>query len=341
MKHRHILAFFPLTALALVGCGPDDSGSNSINPASDVELVFSSFTIDKDEQISETLFWDFYRGIAPDDPDHNDAAAWASALREHIDIYMDVTPTEGGEAYAEVRNPLDLMGQVIASGEVANFQEGRDYISERIDQALAGTFNSRSNGARIRFVDQQATSAGAAEADRVWQYPTLGWVYAPEGETSSNKVIRTIQYVARPPRDDEDAEQPELQSLLVGTQFGSATFGTTGYNAPELVEASFTARSVGRMSLSQDFINAKTDTLFISETDAFEVNGQAPDCIRAELDYETRRLTLYTSRDEPARIPNDATEDPDDTMNNEAFCGNLEEGEQTLDYHTRLITERQ
>ncbi|MDX1634331.1 MAG: hypothetical protein R3280_06835 [Marinobacter sp.] len=339
MNQRHTLAFLGVTLLTLSACGSGDSGDSALNPASDVELVFSTFTIERRQDLEASLFWDFYRGIEPADGNDADASAWAQALRDHVDAFMGSQPASEGLGYSRLRNPYDLMAQVIAAGEVANFRDARQYISERIDLGVAGTFNSRSNDASIRFIDQGATEQGLPLPAREWVYPLLAWVYAPAGENSSDKVIRTVQYIARAAEEGVSAGVPELQSLLVGTQFGSASFGTLGYNPPELVEASFTGRTLGRMSLSQDFIAELTDTLFISETDAITVNGQSPDCVRAELDYPMATLVIFTSRDEPAQIPDASTADPDDSRDNPAYCANKTDA--TTSFATQPVPGRQ
>lgn len=338
MNQRHTLAFVGVTLLTLSACGSDESGDSALNPASDVDLVFSTFALERPQDLQASLFWDFYRGIEPAASDDPEASAWAMALRNHIDSFMGSEPATEGTGYSELRNPYDLMAQVIAAGDVANFRDARQYISERIDQGAAGTFNSRSNDASIRFIDRQATENGLPRPAREWVYPLLAWVYAPEGENSSDKVIRTVQYIARAAEEDA-TDVPELQSLLVGSQFDSASFGTVGYNSPELVEASFTGRTLGRMSLSQDFIASKTDTLFISGTDAITVNDQSPDCIRAELDYPMARLVIYTSKDEPAEIPDESTSDTEDSQDNPDYCGN--KSAETFSYATGAIAGRQ
>ncbi|WP_404366450.1 hypothetical protein [Marinobacter sp.] len=340
MKHRHILPVPLLTALLLAGCGPDDSDSAN-NPASSVNLVFSTFTIDRQEDLEESLFRDFYRGIEPASADNTDARAWAHALRDHIGIFIGSTPVEDGRAYKSVRNPFDLMAQVIASNQVDNFRDGRRFISDRIDKEVAGTFNTRSNDASIRFVDQEAVNdEKSAVADREWRYETLAWTYAPaQDDGVSGTVSRIIQYTARPPAGADTAEPPELQSLLVGSQF-SEEFKAIGYNQPEIVEASFTALTIGRMSLSQDFISEKRDNLFISETNAIEVGGQMPDCVRVELDYQMARVTVFTSESEDPLIDDEATADPDDKMKNMAYCGNQESGSEEISYAAEAVPDR-
>lgn len=341
MTPHHTLALFTvLASLGLSACGPDTSNS-ALNPASNVDVVFSTFTLSKESELPDTLFWDFYRGSEPADGEPAEARDWADALRQVVDLYMGTEPTADGSSYQAVRNPYDLINEVIAANAIRNFYDGRRYISERIDLGQAGTYNSRSNGAIIRFTDQTAENSDAALADREWRYPTLGWIYTPGSETSANKVFRTVQYVARTAPADETATPPELQSLLVGGQYDPSQFVIEGYNHPERVEASFTARhaDVGRMSLSQDFMTEKRDTLFISQNQHINVNGQTPDCVRAELDYPMQTLSLYLSENEPATVPDDSTADPNDTMDNPDYCGNKETADKV--FHTLAIGTRQ
>lgn len=340
MTPHHTLALLAALLPLLSGCGPETSNS-AYNPASNVDVVFSTFTLKDETNLQETLFWDFYRGAEPADGEPSEARDWVDELRRVVDLYMGSEPTADGTSYQSVRNPYDLMNQVIASNEIRNFYDGRRYISSRIDLGQSGTYNSRSNGAFIRFTDQTASNDKAALADREWQYPTLGWVYTPGGDNSANKVFRTIQYIARTAPADETAPPPELQSLLVGGQYDPTQFAIDGYNHPELVEASFTARhaDIGRMSLSKDFITKHSDSLFISQNEHIDVNGETPDCVRAELDYRMQTLSLYTSENEPATVPDDSTVDPDDTKPNQAYCGNKETADRV--FNTVPIAERQ
>lgn len=341
MSPHHTLALLAVLApLATSGCGPGTSNS-ALNPASNVDVTFSTFTLKKQSELPETLFWDFYRGAEPADGEPGEARDWADALRRVVDLYAGTGPTTDGTRYQTVRNPYDLINEVIAANAIRNFYDGRRYISERIDLGQASTYNSRSNGAVIRFKDQSAEKNGAALADREWRYPTLGWIYTPGSGSSANKVFRTVQYIAGTAPADETATPPELQSLLVGGQYEPTQFAIDGYNHPELVEASFTARhaDVGRMSLSQDFITDKRDTLFISQNQRIDVNGQTPDCVRAVLDYSMQTLSLYLSENEPATVPDDSTANPADTRDNPDYCGNKQTADKV--FNTIAIGTRQ
>ncbi len=325
-------------ALLLTGCG-DDSSHGAFNPADDVDLVFSTFDLADQEGLPATLahtrFHDFYRGIEPLDDADTDAEDMATELRGLIDQVMGTVATASGDNYRKARNPLDLMNQVLASGEVTNFASGRRYISDRIAAGEPGTYNSRANGALIRFIDQAATNAGAARPDREWQYQTLAWTYAPDdpdGNAGYEKVFRTIQYIAR---DDEGADPgslPELVSLLAGSQFDANNFVVQGYNPPEYANVSFATRTLGSLEFRQEFIGEQTDTLFVSRSD----EDAAPDCLRAELDYPMATLRVYTSTDEPAQIEQDGA-----FVDNPQHCAFQQSGDESTRYDTVAIAERQ
>ncbi|MDC0661054.1 hypothetical protein [Marinobacter sp. SS21] len=324
--------------LLLTGCG-DDSSDSAFNPADDVDLVFSTFDlVDQEGQpptLEHTRFHDFYRGIEPLDGSDTDAADTAAELRGLIDQVMGAVASASGDHYRKVRNPLDLMNQVLASGEVSNFATGRGYISERIAAGEPGTYNSRANGALIRFIDQAATNAGASRPDREWLYHTLAWTYAPDdpdGNAGYEKVFRTIQYVSR---DDEGAEPdtlPELFSLLAGSQFDANNFVVQGYNPPEYANVSFATRTLGSIEFRQEIIGQQTDTLFVSRSD----EDASPDCLRAELDYPMATLRVYTSTDEPAQIEQDGA-----FLDNPQHCAFQQPGDEHSRYDTVAIAERQ
>lgn len=371
---RHACRFALLPALAILsGCGMEDTGPSAINPADDVNLVFSTFNLtDENEQsnLRHTQFWDFYRGIEPA-TDNEDHQAVANVLRDHINVFIGGVRQPDASAYSLVRNPVDLMNQVIASNEVANFDAGRSYISDRIDASTAGRYNTRSNGALIRFEDQEATNDNDHLANRTWIYPTLDWLYMPNGSEDPNnadrpegfessggdeKVYRTIQYVART-EDNEDVVPPQLKSALTGTQFDALSFSEVGYNDPEATHADYTSRSFGSIELRKDYLSGKYDTLYwrgivttdnngdeqsnLDEGNRMVILGEPADCVRVELDYPMSTATVYTSNDEPNALPDPTDEDPDQTKPNPAHCGNQEPGDEAITYSTQAIPERQ
>ena len=67
-----------MTTLVLSGCGLEDTGPSAFNPATNVDLTFSSFDLQNTEvapdNLSYTRFWDFYRGIQPAAEDSDDLA---------------------------------------------------------------------------------------------------------------------------------------------------------------------------------------------------------------------------------------------------------------------------
>jgi hypothetical protein len=315
--------------LALAGCrleiGSGD-GSSAFNPATDVDLTFSTFDLSNTSQapatLSYTRFADFYPGISPvgaGDTAHNRATV--AELRDHVERFIRATPTAAGDRYDRVRNPLDLINQVISVGRIDNFDEGRRYIRDRIAEGAAGTYNTRSAGAIIRFTDQSAVLAQRPLNDREWRYPTLDWRYQPsdpDGGGLDDKVYRTIQYVARSVDASVAADQPELISLLAGSRFDARAFSDIGYNQPEYATVDYVSRSFGGIELRQEFaVVEQLDTLFIKSPDAEVINlrrydptisDTSPDCLRVELNYAMSEVRIYVSNGEPARMP-----DPDES----------------------------
>ncbi|WP_372965780.1 hypothetical protein [Marinobacter sp.] len=345
MRYSCLFTAIPLTVAALAGCNSDSSGSTTLNPANDVDLTFSTFDLADTPQapdtLSHTLFSDYYPGIEPTGIDNTpENHQTAEEIRRHIDIFIGATPAEDGKNYTEVRNPLDLIHQVISVGQVDNFDAGREYISNRIADSIAGTYNSRSAGALIRFTDQEASQNQEPLNNREWYYQTLDWRYLPKGPDESSldeKVYRTIQYVARSVDVSEQARQPELISVLAGARFSAGQFGSTGYNQPELATADFVSRNHGGIELRQEFVGAaQKDTLFIKNSEhpvldlsrhGVVLDDTSPDCLRIELNYAMNKVQIYTSNGEPSRIQDpDANpedyENPEDipTISNPDYC---------------------
>ncbi|MBW4935126.1 hypothetical protein [Marinobacter sp. F4206] len=358
MRHFCTFTAIAFATVTLVGCGPEDSGPTAFNPATDVDLTFSTFDLEDSEQapdnIDHTRFDDIYRGLEPTDSDGSESAESAAEIRAHIDVFIQATAADDGKSYIRVRNPADLMNQVIASGQVANFQEGRRYMVQRATDGAAGTYNTRENQADIRFTDQEAVLAGLALNDRVWIYPTLDWRYVPSATNDSDaegKVYRSIQYVSRSVDPEDRDAQPELISALTGSRFSGTSFTAAGYNQPEYATADYLSRSFGSLELRQDFIADKTDTLFIkspdqqvidlSRHDSSQSPEATPDCLRVELDYAMQVLRIFSSDGEPATVPAPTEEDPSNTENNPDYCSYQEPAEAKATWSTEAIPERQ
>ncbi len=329
MRHSCFFAAISFTLLNLSGCKLADTGESAFNPATNVDLAFSTFDLENTESAPENLdytrFRDFYQGIQPSGTDDNaNNRETANEIRGHIDRFIQATRAENGNSYEKVRNPLDLINQAIASNQVTNFREGRKYISQRIAAGQAGTYNTRGNGALIRFTDQNAVLNDTSLNDKLWVFPTLDWRYLPTGPEGSNledKVYRTVQYVSRSVDPEASEAQPELVSLLAGSRFNANSFVTLGYNSPEYATADYLSRNFGSIELRQDFIQARTDTLYIKSSDktvldlnrydGINLSDPSPDCLRVELDYRNSELRIFYSNGEA-----------DQSSANEAYCDN-------------------
>lgn len=353
---RHSCLFAAVSVLAVTGCGLEDTGPSAFNPATDVDLTFSSFDLENTDNapdnLANTRFWQFYRGIEPAGDSEQDRQT-VEEIRRHVDRFIRATPEETGPGYTRVRNPLDLMNQVLASGEVTNFQEGKRYIRQRIAEGAGGTYNTRGNGAQIRFTDQNAVLADQPLNDQVWIYPTLDWRYLPEGpgdQDLDNKVYRTIQYVSRSVPEADQADQPELVSVLAGSRFDANSFVELGYSPEEFATADYLSRSHGSIELRQDFIEENTDTLFIKNDDTqvlgldrypgYTLGDNSPDCLRVELDYNMEVVRIFASDGEPARIDNEESAESGDTKANTANCTYQEDADAIASWATDAIAGR-
>ncbi|MEH6561245.1 MAG: hypothetical protein V7713_07440 [Marinobacter sp.] len=359
MRHSCFFAAISIALLNVSGCKMEDTGSTAFNPATNVDLTFSNFDLEDTEtapnNLEHTRFWDLYQGIQPSgNGDNANNRETANEVRDHIDRFIQATRAEDGNNYEKVRNPLDLINQVIASDQVTNFREGRKYISQRITDGQAGTYNTRGNGALIRFTDQNAVLNDTSLNEKLWIFPTLDWRYLPAGPEGSNlneKVYRTVQYVSRSVAPEEAEAQPELVSLLAGSRFDANNFVTSGYNNPEFATADYLSRNFGSIELRQEFIEDKTDTLFIKSADkpvldlnrysGINLSDASPDCLRVELNYVTSTVRIFYSNGEPARVNTPTSEDPDKTSANSAYCDNQEDNEAAVSWTAVGASRRQ
>lgn len=347
MRNRQLFLKLSVMCTLLSGCGGGDGGGDSaFNPANDVDLVFSTFNLEdiagKPANLKHTRFYDPYTGLEPADAGDATSKTLATALRDHIDAFLGHTRNNTDSGFTRVRNPLDLMNQVIASAEVDNFNVGRQHISGLIDSGVAGTYNTRANGASIRFVDQTATNSGAPLANRQWIFDTLYWNYTPQGADGSDgfeKVFRVIQYVARSSDADDPAATQQLTSLTSSSQFDAVQFSSEGYNAAEFTIASFASRSLGDMELRQDLVMDRTDTLFLKNS-GVSLGAETPDCIRVELDYPMSQVLIYTSDGEPITHDDDGNPETP-AVDNPAYCGHQQPGDQAHSYSAVTLAHRQ
>ncbi|WP_309044104.1 hypothetical protein [Marinobacter sediminicola] len=349
MRHSCFFTAISIALFGISGCKMADTGPVAFNPATNVSPTFLTFDLENTDRapdnLEHTRFWDFYQGLEPTGNNATDEdRETANEIRAHIDKFIRATRTPDGKNYEKVRNPLDLINQVIAFNEIDNFREGRRYISQRIAAGQAGNYSNRANGALIRFTDQNAVLNDASLNDKLWVYPTLDWRYLPKGPEDSDldeKVYRTVQYVSRSVATEEAEAQPELISLLAGSRFDANSFVTSGYNIPEFATADYLSRNYGSIELRQEFIRDKIDTLFIKSADkpvldlsrhGITLSDTSPDCLRVELDYVGSVLRVFHSNEQPAKIKDPASEDPDATIKNPAYCGNQVDSEAAISW---------
>ncbi|HET8799826.1 MAG TPA: hypothetical protein VFN01_01465 [Marinobacter sp.] len=327
MRHSCLFAAFSLPFLGLVGCGLEDTGPTAFNPATNVDVTFSSFTLT--EQTGNTLFADLFRAVEPASTEGSDAEARASGIRSQLATFLGLTVSgDPTPALDSVRNPLDLMRRVIGENNIANFNDARQYISARIDVAQAGEYSNTTNDVYIRFTDPGAFVDGRPVSEYEWRYPIVKWVYTPD---TSNQVTRILNWVA----SGTFAESSTRPSATLGTQFLPRDFQVSGYNdgARLHTEGSIVIAGEREMSFVREYEGANTDTLNIDGTAVgtqqgstggpeFEFAGDTVDCLKIRLDYEAGTVDLFTSLDQPPQ--EDDPDNPGQTRNNEQYCLNLD-----------------
>ncbi|KPP96848.1 hypothetical protein [Marinobacter sp. HL-58] len=341
MRHSCIFATVSLLAMALAGCGPEStsSDSNFRNPAENVSLSFESFTLRNESGLPETLprtiFYDFYRGIEPaEGEDDEDIDEVVGKLRERMNLLMGLTPSDDGKRYTHARNPLDFLHEVITSNQVDNFNQGRQLMRDSITAGEGSRYNTPDKDALIRFTETGDVEEGAEPGpDQRWVYTLLDWTSNPQ----VNKVFRAAQFVAREPEDD-DSNPPEVSSALWSGRFNGPDFSVSGYNRPEFSATSLTGRELGDAELRQEFIGDQNDTLSLTGTSGITIDDEEPDCIRIVVNYKNAEVRIFTSRDEE---PNNVDEETDESSPNPAHCGNQQNDDEAIFYQAEVIEQRQ
>lgn len=308
-------------ALLLAGCGSDgdtsaegqsanDCGS-AFNPATTVVRGFSNFRISEPQALDHVLFRDLIEGAQPGDPDDSRGNTIADAIETETARFTGVAMTSDGTGILSVRNPLDLLHNVIGEGSVENFNAGRRYISDCIDAGNAAQYATSANGALITFEEVQNDQ----KVDE-YVYANLRWVYTPD---TTGNVIRGIRYVGQP--------GDFLDGAVLASVFGGKDFSATGYNQPEALEASFTGGDdAERLGIQQAFSGMDKDQWIRSSDGTFVFAGETVDCARVLIDYRAQTAELLTSLGEES--------------GSAAYCGNLEEGTGET-YSTQPVPERQ
>jgi len=317
----------------LVGCGPDQSeGSRALNPAADVDRSIKSFRLSDtkglDSVLQYTAFNDIYRGLEPRETGADKGSA--QAVRQHLDAFLGAERADGDAQYISVRNPLDLLNDVIRRGVVDNFNAGRRLMRDSIVKDEPARYNTPINDALIRFTEAESAKSTPIE-DRTWVYVMLDWTYNAE----MNKVFRATQFVAQSP-DPQSEPPPEVASAAWSGRYSAEAFGSAGFNQPEFSATSFTGRTMGNVELLQEFVGTQRDTLTLTNASGITINGTEPDCVRVALNYSESQARIFLSSGEPATLEQSGTRKP-----NPRHCGNQQNGDEAVKYLTVTITGRQ
>lgn len=339
MRHSCVYATVSLLALTLAGCGPEStSGSNFRNPATSVSLSFESFTLRNEtgmpETLPQTIFYDFYRGLEPAEGEDDEGIA--AQLRERLDLLMGLTPSEDGDTYTAARNPLDLLHNVISSNDVDTFDQGRRLMRDSITDGEGARYNTPDTNALIRFTENDGSNTDEPAPDQIWIYPLLDWTSNPR----LNKIYRGNQFIAGEQEDDGDGI-PEVSSAIWSGQFDAPEFSVSGYNRPEFAATSLTGRELGNVEFWQEFIGEQSDTLILNGTSGITIDGDKPDYICVELDYEANRVRVYSSSGEAEALDDSEADDELDTVPvSPVECDQQGTGD-PVEYTSITINERQ
>lgn len=328
LSHFTLVAFrIACMPMVLSGCGSEDSGPSAFNPATNVDVTFSTFTLTEATDI--LLFSDLVLAVEPADSGDTAAQARAAGIRTQLAVFLGLTyPDDAPATIASVRNPLDLVHRVIGESAVGNFIDGRRYMSERIDDGQAGEYSNTTNNVSIRFTDRQALTDGLGVTEYNWRYPIVKWVYTPD---SSDRVIRVINWVASGSFEPNTTNP----SATLGTEYLARDFQTSGYNdgARAHTEGSIVIKGEREMAFVREYQGLNIDTVRIDGTaigtnggseggPEFGFAGETVDCLRIEMNYANPSVAVFTSLGEPPR--RDDPDNPGQTEANPDYCLNLD-----------------
>mgnify|MGYP005856993167 CR=1 FL=1 len=310
------------SAIVLTGCGPESTGSNPPpNPAVSVSENVDSFTVRDQDGLApvmpNTVFFDFYRGLEP--VNAGDDQNTASTIRGRLDELMGLTPSEDGKTYIAARNPLDFLNHMIADNRVVSFNDGRQLMRQAATESIAARYNNQPNDATIRFTEVIENEGGGPPQETLWVFPLLDWTSNPQtnDDPQDDTVSSARQFVARPPADDSETPA-EVQSIFWSARFAAPEFSVSGHNRPEFAIFTQTARTLGNLELRKEYIDNRTDTMFLigpapegasemacngdnlppAQPLDITIAGENPDCVRVEVDYADSQVRVFTSRGE-------------------------------------------
>ncbi|HTN34933.1 MAG TPA: hypothetical protein VL091_13075, partial [Marinobacter sp.] len=297
-----------------------------------------------DSVLQYTVFRDFYRGIQPATAGGDNGLA--TLLRRHLDVFIGAVPNNDGTDYISVRNPIDLMGEMIRSGRVGNFNEGRQLMVRAIRDGESARYNTPANNALTRFSEpEDEDDLSIPPEDRAWTYPMLDWTYNPN--LNGGRVFRATLFVATPPPPPETASV-ELASASWSGRFTRQNFGASGFNQPEYAATSMTGRTKGNLELLQVFVETQItvdgqtfseyqkDSLTLTNVSGITIGGIQPDCIKAVLHYKPQHLQVFMSKDEPPSILVGGK-----NTRNLDYCGYNDDRSKFAEYPTIAMPNRQ
>ncbi|WP_111497162.1 hypothetical protein [Marinobacter bohaiensis] len=329
MANLHRILASLAGTLLLAGCGGSSDGDSDpascgsqFNPATRVQAGYASFDITAPGRLQRHLFRDVLAGVQPAGADAYGESVADDVLAQTA-RFNGGSPASGASAYTAVRNPMDFIDLIIGEDTIDNFNTGRRYISSCIDAGNAAQYDTSEKGALVTFDEVQDSTT----TDQ-YNYPNLRWVYAPD---ASGKVIRVIRFQGRSGED--------LNGAVVASQFDDASFSASGFNVPELVQASFTAGSnQERLSLEQTLIDLDRDQWLRSSDNTFDFADRTDvDCARVLVDYRAATAEVFTSA--YANVSGSYAS-RSAYVESEDYCGNQEEGTGTR-YATQAVSGRQ
>lgn len=326
-----------LLLLLLAGCNDDSGGPNAINVGENqpVNLGLSSFRVE--DNLQWTVYQPFFRALAPHagepDADRAEAEAIIASIGEVMQPFTHWQGDDGAADYASVRNPIDLMTQVLYTDRVENFRAGRESIAQAIDEGNPARYRND----RIIFSTREQTEEGTAASP--WSY-ILAWVHITDAEGDdptagagedlfnreiSNAVIRVILALNAP--GTQISIYPAAEFNTMGEQT-TPDASITSFTLPAEAPTDANPKPISpAATLNQSWLDHEDLWTWTSEGAVSFGSLTNVRCAHLRVRYDIDRAELYTS-EQPSRVglegadPEDVDDGSDDAEN--PLCGALD-----------------
>jgi hypothetical protein len=294
VKFKSIVALVCVFTL-LAGCSEEEGAGagegievSCFNPAETVDLVRSTWTVSEDLEYTQAD--DVLKSMQPS-PVANDASDTAQLLKNYLQTQTMAAVGIEGEAQAATTytNALDLIEEIIADNEVANFTVGRAMVAGCASVDVPTRYNNKS--VTVRHTD------GRAPMSYLVDYNYSGSPEAGDIEYVTRTLWEFSRSVENTEENPEEATTLAASSSLSVTTYQKDLFTTTGYMKPSSVIASWSGSSGSSVSIYKDYDQVFKDTAEYVNPDGFTLSDSLGKLKRLKIrvNYQTGTAEVFVS----------------------------------------------